>query len=88
MFPGRRLPNTGSHELTSGLLRPISVGCGAGWTWVKDLRNGHLGFLSCFLALVKGKASHSDDTLGLEDSDNLLQMVLTNSLKLLTTFAR
>ena len=88
MFAGRRLPNTGFHELTSGLTRPISVGCGAGWTWVKNLRNGHLGFLSCFLALVKGKASHSNDPFGLEDSNNLLQMVLTNGLKLLATFAR
>ena len=88
MLSGRSSPDTGFHQLTSGLTGPISVGCGAGWTWVKDLRNGHLGFLSCFLALVKGKASNSDDTLGLEDSDNFLQMVLTNGLKLLTTFAR
>ena len=88
MFAGRRLPNTGFHELTSGLTRPISVGCGAGWTWVKDLRNGHLGSLCCFLTLVKCKAPHSNDPLGLEDSNNLLQMVLTNGLKLLATFAR
>ena len=81
MFAGRRLPNTGFHELTSGLTRPISVGCGAGWTWVKDLHNGHLGFLCCFLTLVKGKAPHSNNPLGLEDSNNLLQMVLTNGLK-------
>ena len=88
MFPGQTSPNTGFHELTSGLTRPISVGCWAGWTWVKDLRNGHLGLPRGFQTLVKGKAPHSNDPLGLENSNNLLQMVLTNGLKLLATLAR